>query len=561
MTRMFEDAYLASLMERIDIVDIIGKRVQLKKSGKDFSALCPFHSEKSPSFTVSPTKQFYHCFGCGAHGDAISFLCDHGGYGFVDAVKALAHEAGVAVPEPRPVSAEDQVRQRRRHDVTQVLAMAANYFESQLSVDAAAREYIKGRGLTAETVKRFGIGYAGGGQRSALKGVSTDLLGRAGLISVDEETGEVRDRFVKRIMFPIRNADGVVIGFGGRVLGRGKPKYVNSPETEVFHKGDELFGFDLARAAIRRDRTGVVVEGYMDVAMLHQHGDARVVAALGTSLTQGHVTRLFQACDRAVFCFDGDAAGVRAADRAAGVVLGQLKDGKRADFVALPAEHDPDSYVRAFGIDAWRKFLIDEAVPLSEKLVQLITRSGDVSIAEDRAAMARDAIETVRAVGAAPAFRAALHARLQEVLGMHLRVPGDSVPAWKSHGTHGQAESCEAITIDPTHHRVALLLAMDRQWAAHLPAELGDDVVRALVEWFSDESNLSDREAPNLARVKSAYVRAVLVGALKSEAERTAMLGAPKAKSDAEAVMDALRASVESKARMAAIGNLFGVTA
>lgn len=561
MTRMFEDAFLKSLMDRTDIVDVIGKRLQLKKSGKDFSALCPFHSEKSPSFTVSPTKQFYHCFGCGAHGNAISFLCDYGGYGFVDAVKALAGEAGLAIPESRPITPEDVARERRRYDVTQVLAMAANDFESQLLVDAVACEYIKGRGLTAETVKRFGIGYAGGGLRSKLKGVSTDLLSRAGLISVDEATGEVRERFAKRIMFPIRSADGVVIGFGGRVLGHGKPKYVNSPETEVFHKGEELFGFDLARAAIRRDRIGIVVEGYMDVAMLHQHGDARVVAALGTSLTQGHVTRLFQACDRAVFCFDGDAAGLRAADRAAGVVLGQIKDGKRADFVALPAEHDPDSYVRAFGIDAWRQFLIDEAVPLSEKLVQLVTRSGDVSIAEDRAEMARDAIETVRAVGAAPAFRAALHARLQEVLGMHLRVPGSSVPARQTRGSHGKADASEAVIIDPTHHRVALLLAMDRQWVKCLPAELGDDVVRALVEWFSDASNLSNREAPNLARVQSAYVRAVIVGALKSECERTAMLGVTKTKGDAEAIMEALRATVESKARMAAIGYLFGMTA
>ncbi|MDM8356612.1 DNA primase [Pandoraea communis] len=561
MTRLFEDAYIKNLIDHTDIVDVIGKRLQLKKTGKEFSALCPFHAEKSPSFTVSPTKQFYHCFGCGAHGDAISFLCDYGGYGFVDAVKALAGEAGLAIPEPRPVTTEDLARERRRHDVTQVLTMAAADFESQLSTDATAREYVKGRGLTAETVKRFGIGYARGGRSNALKGVSSELLRRAGLISLDEDTGEVRERFARRIMFPIRSADGVVIGFGGRVLGRGKPKYVNSPETEVFHKGDELFGFDLARTAIRRDRIGVVVEGYMDVAMLHQHGDARVVAALGTSLTQGHVTRLFQACDRAVFCFDGDAAGLRAADRAAGVVLGQIKDGKRADFVSLPAEHDPDSYVRAFGIDAWRRFLIDAAVPLSEKLVQLVTRSGDVSIAEDRAAMARDAIETVRAVGAAPAFRTALHARLQEVLGMHLRVPGVGVPAHQARRPHGQAEACEAFTIDPTHHRVASLLAMDHQWAKRLPAELGDDVVRTLIDWFSDPSNYSDRDAPNLGGVRSAYVQSVLVGALRSVAERTAMLGATKAKDDAEAIMEALRATVESKARMAAIGNLFGVTA
>ncbi|ODP35101.1 DNA primase [Pandoraea sp. ISTKB] len=555
---MFEDAFIKSLIDRTDIVDVIGKRVQLKKSGKDFSALCPFHSEKSPSFTVSPTKQFYHCFGCGAHGNAITFLRDYSGYGFVDAVKSLAGDAGMAIPEPRPISAEDLAREQRRFDVMQVLAIAASDFESQLSADAVAREYVNGRGLTDETVKKFGIGYAGGGLRSALSGVSTDLLDRAGLVSVDEETGEVRERFARRIMFPIRNADGVVIGFGGRVLGRGKPKYVNSPETEVFHKGDELFGLDLARATIRRDRVGVVVEGYVDVAMLHQHADARVVAALGTSLTQGHVTRLFQVCDRAVFCFDGDAAGLRAADRAAGIVLGQIKDGKRADFVALPPEHDPDTYVRAFGIDAWRKLLVDSAVPLSEKIVQLIMRSGNVAVAEDRAAMARDAIETVRAIGAAPAFRAALHGRLQEALGMHLRVPGTVTPARQA---KGPADRGESFIVDPTHHRVALLLAIDRQWAKRIPEELVDDVVRTLMNWFADPSNLADRDAPNFASVQSPYIRAVLAGALKSESDRTAMLGMETTKDAAEVMLEALRATVESKARMAAIGNLFGVTA
>jgi len=392
-------SFITDLLNRVDIVDVVGRYVQLKKGGANYMGLCPFHNEKSPSFTVSPTKQFYHCFGCGAHGTSIGFLIEYSGMGFVDAVKDLAQSVGMIVPavDDKIPPAQRAAQQAQSMALTEALTQACEYYRAQLRQATNAIAYLKGRGLTGEVAARFGLGYAPAGWdglRSVFPDYEALALVESGLVidRVDEDGGNKKryDRFRERIMFPIRNTKGQVIGFGGRVLDGGEPKYLNSPETPLFNKGQELYGLFEARQAIRDAGYVLVTEGYMDVVALAQLGFPQAVATLGTACTNTHVQKLLRQTDNVIFSFDGDNAGRRAARRALEACLPQVSDNKTIRFLFLPKEHDPDSYVREFGADAFARE-INEAMPLSQFLLREVTAEHDLDTPEGRARAQFDA--------------------------------------------------------------------------------------------------------------------------------------------------------------------------
>ncbi len=393
-------SFIQELLARADVVDIVGRYVQLKKGGANFMGLCPFHGEKSPSFSVSPAKQFYHCFGCGKNGNAISFLMDHGGMTFIEAVKDLAQQYGLQVPED-DVSPQDRAKAAQMREqqatLTSVLEKAGVAYIKALRNSPKAIDYFKGRGLSGEIAKTFGLGYAPEGWRS-LASVFPDyndaLLVESGLVITGEPgeenaQGEAKryDRFRDRVMFPIRNVKGECIGFGGRVLSDEKPKYLNSPETPVFSKGRELYGLFEARAALREHGYALVTEGYMDVVALAQMGFANAVATLGTACTADHVQKLFRFTDSVVFSFDGDGAGRRAARKALDAALPFATDVRTVKFLFLPAEHDPDSYIREHGKEGFADY-VAKALPLSKFMLQAAAEDCDLDTAEGRAHMA-----------------------------------------------------------------------------------------------------------------------------------------------------------------------------
>jgi DNA primase len=407
-------AFIQDLLSRVDIVEVVGRHVQLKKSGLNFSGLCPFHAEKSPSFTVTPTKQFYHCFGCGANGNVIRFLTEYVGMPFVEAVKDLAQQVGMTVPEDDSSPAEREraaAQKQRQATLSDVLAKAAEHYRRQLKDNPRAIDYLKGRGLSGEVAAQFGLGYAPEGWRglaSVFPSYDDPLLEECGMVIVKDVddavagpsagvpdgrgalSGKRYDRFRDRIMFPIRSVQGEVIGFGGRVLDRGEPKYLNSPETPVFSKGRELYGLHEARAALRQRGYALVVEGYMDVVALAQSGFGNAVATLGTACTAEHVQKLFRFTESVVFSFDGDKAGRRAARRALEACLPQMSDDKTIKFLFLPQEHDPDSFVREQGAEAFER-CVAQAVPLSRQLVEAAGDGCDLDTAEGRAHMLANA--------------------------------------------------------------------------------------------------------------------------------------------------------------------------
>jgi DNA primase len=397
---MIPQSFIQDLLGRVDIVEVIDRHVKLKRAGANYSACCPFHSEKSPSFTVSPTKQFYHCFGCGAHGTAVGFLMEYGGMGFVDAVKDLAQSVGMKVPEEQR-SENERRRAEQGETLHEVLLRAAQHYRNQLKDAPQAIAYLKKRGLSGDIAKRFGIGYAPDEWQN-LAAAFTDydgpMLASAGLVK-QKEDGKRYDVFRGRIMFPIVDVRGNVIGFGGRVLegggadsaAQGQPKYLNSPETPVFEKGRELYGLYQGRRAIRDAGRTVVVEGYMDVVALAQSGVEYAVATLGTATTPLHVQKLLRQTDEIVFCFDGDNAGRRAAWRALENSLAFLADGKQLKFLFLPDGEDPDTYVRQHGKSAFETLLDKGAVPLSRFLISELTGRVDLSTAEGRAKCVHEA--------------------------------------------------------------------------------------------------------------------------------------------------------------------------
>jgi DNA primase len=388
--------FIQELLSRADVVDIVGRYVQLKKGGANYLGLCPFHGEKSPSFTVSPSKQFYHCFGCGKNGNAIGFLMDYAGMNFVEAVKDLAGQYGMQVPEDdrspadRARAAEERQKQQT---LTDVLEKACTAYKKHLRASPKAIEYFKSRGVSGEIAKQFGLGYAPEGWRtlaSVFPSYDDPLLAESGLVIVNEEDDKRYDRFRDRVMFPIRNVKGECIGFGGRVLGEGTPKYLNSPETPVFSKGRELYGLYEARNALREHGYVLVTEGYMDVVALAQLGFPNAVATLGTACTTEHVQKLFRFTDSVVFSFDGDAAGRRAARKALDGALPYATDVRTVKFLFLPPEHDPDSFIREFGREAFARY-VGEATPLSRFLVEVAREGCDLATAEGRAHMAANA--------------------------------------------------------------------------------------------------------------------------------------------------------------------------
>ncbi|HZY19442.1 MAG TPA: DNA primase [Ramlibacter sp.] len=388
-------SFIQELLARADVVEIVGRYVQLKKTGANFSGLCPFHAEKSPSFTVSPTKQFFHCFGCGKNGNAIGFLMEHAGMGFVEAVKDLAGQYGLEVPEDErsPQERERAAQERQKQaTLTDVLEKAGSAYRKHLKSSARAIAYLKGRGLSGEIAREFGLGYAPEGWRalaSVFANYDDPLLAESGLVIVGDDDKRY-DRFRDRVMFPIRNVKGECIGFGGRVLGDEKPKYLNSPETPVFSKGRELYGLYEARNHLREFGYVLVTEGYMDVVALAQHGFPNAVATLGTACTPEHVHKLFRFTDSVVFSFDGDAAGRRAARKALDGALPYATDVRSVKFLFLPSEHDPDSYIRDFGRDAFARH-VAEAMPLSRFLLEAAREGCELSTAEGRAHLAANA--------------------------------------------------------------------------------------------------------------------------------------------------------------------------
>ena len=376
MAGLIPQDFIDDLIARADIVEVVGRRVQLKKAGREFKACCPFHDEKTPSFTVSPGKGFYHCFGCGAHGTAIGFLMEYDHMSFVEAIESLAHTMGLEVPRD-----ESDKPARRYDELFSLLDSVARYWQSCLKDAQAAIDYVKNRGIDGATAKRFGIGYAPDGWSNVLDkfGKSPEAIERllaTGLI-IRKDNGQHYDRFRDRIMFPIRDSRGRTIGFGGRTLGDGEPKYLNSPETVLFHKGRELYGLYEARQALRQIDQLVVVEGYMDVVALSRHGIDFSVATLGTATTGEHLNQLFRLTEHVCFAFDGDRAGRKAAWRALENALPQIREGRQVRFVFLPDGHDPDSFVNEKGTDAFMS-LLDDGMALSDFLIHELASQVDM---------------------------------------------------------------------------------------------------------------------------------------------------------------------------------------
>ncbi|MBS9404732.1 DNA primase [Halomonas sp. TRM85114] len=405
MAGQIPQRFIDDLLGRVDVVEVVGERVTLKKTGRNHSGLCPFHQEKSPSFTVSADKQFYHCFGCGAHGNALRFLMEYDSLGFPEAVERLAGRLGMEVPREGADDPHAQARERKRKEGVNLLELSASFFRERMKMHEAvgARDYLSGRGLSAEIVGDFGIGYApddweGLKRHLTERGISEAVQIEYGLLVHREDTGRTYDRFRDRVMFPIRDIKGRTIAFGGRVLGDAKPKYLNSPETPVFHKGRELYGLYEARQASNRLERLVIVEGYMDVVALAQFGIRNVVATLGTSTSEDHLSRLFRLVGEVVFCFDGDRAGRQAATRALETVLPLMIDGRQARFLFLPEGEDPDTLVRREGTAAFED-RITCASPLSEFLFDQAANGRDLSRVEE---CERYASQVLAALGKLP---------------------------------------------------------------------------------------------------------------------------------------------------------------
>jgi DNA primase len=390
MAGRIPQAFIDELIARTDIVELIGSRVQLKKAGREWKACCPFHNEKTPSFWVSPDKQFYHCFGCGAHGTALGFLMEHDKLPFPDAVEELASRLGLEVPR----EGGDAARPKRDEGIYELLAQVTQFWRDSLRESARAKQYLAGRGITPETCVKFAIGYAPDSWDAVLRRFGGNaererLLLEAGLVIERAGRGEsgCYDRFRDRIMFPIRDARGRPIAFGGRILDAGEPKYLNSPETPLFHKGRELYGLYEARQALRKIERLLVVEGYVDVVRLAQSGIAYSVATLGTATTPEHLNRLFRVTSEVVFCFDGDRAGRTAAWRALENALEHARDGRQLRFLFLPEGHDPDTLVGEEGPEAFEA-RIAAATPISEFLVTQLATQADLTSVDGRARLA-----------------------------------------------------------------------------------------------------------------------------------------------------------------------------
>ena len=397
--------FIDDLLARVNIIDVIDARIKLKKTGKNYSALCPFHKEKSPSFSVNPDKQFYYCFGCGAGGNALGFVMDYEHCSFPEAVEELAKGLGLEVPREHD-RGRDIEREKRVKQQYDVLEQASAFYQAQLrqhSEKQKAVDYLKGRGLSGAIAKRFGLGFAPPGWDNLLSAISAErsdaeeLLLKSGLLIENEDRGRKYDRFRDRIMFPIRDVRGRTIAFGGRVLTDEKPKYLNSPETETFHKGRELYGLWEARQSKGSLARLMVVEGYMDVVSLAQHGLDWSVATLGTACTESHLERIFKVVPEVIFCFDGDSAGRKAAKRALDNAMPVMRDGLMARFLFLPEGEDPDTLIRAEGLEAFTE-RVNEALPFSEYFFKALSEGLDLVSMDAKAQFCTQALPLLQSM-------------------------------------------------------------------------------------------------------------------------------------------------------------------
>ena len=514
-------SFVHELLDRVDIVDVIDRLVPLKKKGANYGACCPFHNEKTPSFTVSPTKQFYHCFGCSVHGNAINFLMEFSGMSFVEAVTDLAVQVGIQVPVQHKeiqsnISKTDSQNSLVKEDGAQryaeehpenlyeVMKLAARYYQGQLKNSEEAVAYLKKRGLTGETAAHFAIGYAPNGWQS-LKSVfsnyqseaGADVLIKAGLV-IESSDHKYYDRFRERIIFPILSLKGMIVGFGGRILGLGEPKYLNSPETQLFAKGRELYNFFSARRAIREAERVIVVEGYMDVVALHQHGIEYSVAALGTAITPFHIQKLLRQTDNVVFCFDGDSAGKKAAQRAMENSLPYLIDGKNLSFLFLPEGEDPDSYVHQIGKEAFEGFL-KNAIPLSVFLFKTLLVHVDLQTDEGRAKLVRDAKPLLKQV-IAPALALMLLKRLSELSSFSQRELEEILQIKRISSSRVRGKAPRPRPITPFRWLIQILLYQPvyfKKLDKSLLANFGgiheeEKVLEALIEIFDTHPHIVD---------------------------------------------------------------------
>jgi DNA primase len=503
MAGLIPQDFIDDLIARADIVEVVGRRVQLKKAGREFKACCPFHDEKTPSFTVSPSKGFYHCFGCGAHGTAIGFLMEFDHMSFVEAIESLAQTMGVDVPR-----SESDKPARRYDELFSLLDSVTRHWQACLREAPQAVEYVKQRGIDGSTAKRYGIGYAPDGWSNVLDkfGKSPEAIERllaTGLI-IAKDNGGHYDRFRDRLMFPIRDARGRTIGFGGRALGEGEPKYLNSPETVLFHKGRELYGLYEARQALRQIDQLVVVEGYMDTVALARHGIDFAVATLGTATTPEHLNGLFRLTENVCFAFDGDRAGRKAAWRALENALPQIREGRQIRFMFLPEGHDPDSYVNEFGTDAFLAAL-DKGVALSEFLIEELANQVDMSTVDGRARLAELARPLVKRIPVG-VYRELLVESLAGAVGMSgaklekILDSSDSGAKPASSGTQGhRAGSRSPREGRPSVVRHAITLVLNHPTAGERADveklvdvhRKGTDLLIALIETVQAEPNIT----------------------------------------------------------------------
>ncbi len=419
---LIPQSFIEDLLDRVDIVDVINSRVKLKKSGKNYMGLCPFHNENTPSFSVNSDKQFFHCFGCGAGGDALKFVMDYEHLDFVPAVEELARVAGVEVP--REESEQDRKRHQQQKSLHEVLKKSSDFFYNQLKHHPLRQQtvnYLRGRGLDGHIAKRFQIGFAPDGWNNLLKELGTDDELRAlllqGGMTIENDNGKVYDRFRNRVMFPIRDARGRTVGFGGRVLGDEKPKYLNSPETPVFQKSMELYGLYEAKQSNRKLERVIIVEGYMDVVSLAQFDIDYAVATLGTATSKTHLERLFKLVNDVVFCFDGDQAGRAAAWRALETVIPMLADGRQVRVLFLPDGEDPDTLVRKEGKEAF-ELRVREATPITEFLFSKAKEGINLDTLDGKAAYAQTLIQWISQIPASSMLRELMTKRLADITGL-----------------------------------------------------------------------------------------------------------------------------------------------
>ena len=571
------EPFIQELLSRVDIVDVVERSITLKKTGANYSACCPFHSEKTPSFTVSPSKQFYHCFGCGAHGSAIGFVMQYAGLGFVEAVEELAQNVGMTVP----VSSDNRQAERtKKAPLTKLMASAGRFYKGQLKTSQKAIDYLKGRGLTGEIAAQFGLGYAPDGWQSLQKvfeEYNDTALVECGLVIVNDQ-GRRYDRFRDRIMFPILDTRGNVIGFGSRFIGDHKaaqlenegvgPKYLNSPETPLFEKGRELYGLTQARQAIRDADQVIVVEGYMDVVALAQHGIGNAVATLGTACTSTHVHKLLRQATKVIFCFDGDAAGRKAAWRALDASLDQLTDDRTVSFMFLPSEHDPDSFVRAEGAEVFRD-LAAHATTLTDFLLSELKTEVDLSSAEGRAQLVYAAKPLILKL-AAPILRVQLIKMVADAARM-TSVEVESQCGLTSAAGRGQSPTSakrkaaktgiQAAAVGGDNVRpepgkqqlytnLANLCALDFDAVERVPLEFIDHFAETIIRWFGlAQGDSSETGVERLSNLSDSALRSYIHLGLQREQE-VRPVGSNAVKAEVDALIDAFeRVRVREKKR------------